>query len=140
MTREASFNSGNWRFERYSGNRYFAYYVATSDNTIAQTGSDVTIQLTVPFPHRLIGFDIHHMSSAYADSADQLNISIKRTLVASFPARAQVNLYTDSLFNADGTEKFGETFEYPPATYDITLNTTSTDKALLIFYFQLLED
>jgi len=130
---------GVWTFKRI-GKNIFKIYVTADPNSITMTGANVTTQLQIPFPHRILRMHLYHTNSAYAASTNALTIILRRSAGTLTPAK-----FVEDLFNEDGiivskvTEVYGEGFEYEAGIYDLILNSTNTDLIFPIFYLQKLE-
>jgi len=138
--RVSEMKKGVWTFKHVAKN-IWKIYITASPHSITMSGSDVTTQLHIDFPHRFLRIHLYHTSSAYAASTDALALTVERP-VATVPTLAR---FTDQLFREyDITaskliEVFGEAFEYEECIWSIVLNSTSTDLVFLEIYVQLLE-
>lgn len=139
--RESSYDGADFTIERYSGNRYLCYPKGTDSNISMVALTDVTKTLNIPFPHRFIAFDYYHTDSSDVASNTEVDLTIRRTILRNIPRKMQVKPFYDEIFDAEASEEFGETFERPPAKYDITLQGLTTgDLVYLVVYIQKMED
>ena len=130
---------GGWTFQRFARNIYKATRT-TAPHSITMTGSDVTTQLQIPFPHRILRMHCYHTDSAYAESDIPMAVILRRRVATVTPAKFSEDLFNEDNINVSKmTEVFGEGFEYEAGIYDVILNTTSTHLIFPMFYIQKLE-
>lgn len=137
--KEHDLEINGWTFKRIGKNIY-KIYRTVSPNAITMTGADVTTQLQIPFPHRLLRMHLYHTTSAYVASSGMLTVTLARRETTLTPERFKENVFYESSIPASIiTEVYGEGFEYEAGIYELTLNTNSTDLIFPLFYVQKLE-
>ena len=133
------FTEGAWHFDLVAKNIWKIYYSGASKIAyIAMTGSDVTTELHIPFSHRWNSTHFYHASSANADSHDTLTITIRRPKTKNTPRLFEEEMVVIKTTATKKSDTWGEKFEREESTYNIILNTTSTDLVYPVFYVQQL--
>jgi len=137
---EDTYQDGIWKMERIGRNIY-KIYVRDSPNAITMTAADITTLLRIPFMHRLLSINLHHVSSTYADSTNALTATFQRAVTTQIPAKYKEILWQgDYIVDPTVSEVFGEGFEREESTYSLVLNSTATDLILPVIYIQHLGD
>ena len=131
---------GTWIFQFVAQNIWKIYYDSAGTQYIAQTGSDVTKELSIPWSHRWNSIHFRHANSANADAVTVLKVIVRRPTGKNVPATFQEDMfYDDSVMVATVSENFGEMFEREASVYNVVTNTTSTDRVTPVFYVQKLD-
>lgn len=136
------FTEGSWYFDLIGKNIWKITYKGASNITyIAMTGSDVTTELHIPFPHRWNSTHFRHADSSNDDSNAKLTITIRRAKTKNTPAQFEEDMFHIANYqHVKLTELWGEMFEREASTYNVIMNSTSTDRIYLVFYIQKLGD
>ena len=135
-----TFQEGNWKFQCIGQNFYKVYYNAAGVTYIAQTASDVSKDLTVPFFHRWVRASFYHTDSSNVESTGYWTVTLIRNTSTTAPTLFQEYLYGDEKMHSPRiTEKFGEGFEYEGGTYRLTLNAGNTTRSVPQFIIQKLD-
>ena len=105
---------------------------------IPMTGADVTVEITIPYFHRINKLVLIHLDSSYDKSTDALDVDFecKQGKSTISPKWTDMLFQEDNIAVAEITEVFGEGFEYEPRTWSLTLNTTNTDLVIVVLYIQ----
>jgi len=103
------------------------------------TAAAVTTQLHIPFPHRWVRIGFYHTTSGYVAATTYMNITLKRTAGTIAPQRFDEYLFhEEDVRTAWAGENYGETFEYPPGTYELILTGANTNLVFPVFIIQRL--
>lgn len=97
-------------------------------DVIAQTGSDVTTLLDIPFAHELTTIMVKHTDSNNADSTDAQTVTFNHRY-----GNLWFNVWKISAGTASDTYgKFTDMFKLP-GQYQIVSNTTNNDLLYIVF-------
>lgn len=141
MTAEKRTRIGDWIFENIAGNYIRVYYAKTSDHAIdISAGGSDSIQLQVPFLHRILRFHIYHTDSSYASSVVSLDVQVDRKTanIGGLPKFTDILFSEENIAHDTMAEYFGEGFEFEASTWTLYLATTATHKIFPLFYIQKL--
>ena len=136
------FVEGDWTFQRFARNLYKVFPHDGLSNRIVMTGADKTTEIFIPFPFRWLRVHIYHTDNADSASSDALNLMIKRLATKT----GHPSTFSEILFATTGetdswlTVPFGIGFEYEAGIWQLTLNSTNTDRVYPVLYLQKMED
>lgn len=131
------FSEYGWQFFRAAEGFWKVFIVDADTNRITMTGSDVTTELHIPFPHRFDRFLFYHVDSSNASNQASLDILIKR-----LPAKLHPNNFAEILNDSSHTSAKTTVvlpFSYEASLWQISLNTTTTHFVYPIIYVWELE-
>lgn len=122
-------------YDTYLGKNLYELSLRLPAMYIEQTGSNVVIDLSVPFPHRLQRIEIKHTDASNVDSVvpTALTVAHSKNSLLFFTI-----VKHSTLIATDLTEEFGEDYSYAESIYRFTTNTTNTHRIYVKFYVQKL--
>lgn len=128
---EENLKSGLWEFHKFNLTDYKIFITTEhrTDRGILMTGSDVTTSLTIPFAHTWLMGVLKHLSSAYAASTDAVYVLLNQPQGSIEPlAYGEEYIYRGyDLTDSRITLSLPNNFRFPAGTYNLVLNSTSTD-------------
>lgn len=131
--------AGVWTFARYAHRKWKVYIRNADNNRVAMTGSAVTTELHVDFPHRFGHMIFYHTDASGDASTDSLTITVRRPPnKISHPTRGSEDLYTGSHTSADTTVAVPRV-DREAGVYEVLLNTTSGHFVVPTVYLEELE-
>ena len=132
-----------WKFKRFTPNcNHYVVFLDSerhTDSALAMTGADVTLQLRIPYPHRINKLCFTHLVAAgtLGTDATKIEFGCKQGQNDHVPLFEDLLLAIAASTDSTLTEVFGEAYEYEARTWTLTLNTTATDKVIPLFFVQL---
>ena len=130
-----------WNAEPFGNKGHFIMKLEAEYDTM--TGSAVSENFYIPYPHRLVHFEAKHTTAAGANNttalaAAQFKVD-KRWKTCSGDSKWFILWDFSGVVAADFVRSFGDTNERPPSHYEITVNTTEDHLMYYEVIFQLLD-
>ena len=113
----------DWETEYLGENRY---RITPKADYIGQTGSQVTTEFIIRFPHKLIRLDFKHTDSSKAEATTTLSFSLQSMMKSGL----WHDIYENTGISVSDVSKIFDSKKrnYPAQLYRILTNTTSTHR------------
>ena len=141
---EKQYREGHFLFRHLGQNHYVAFphpeIYTNSALTLLGIGTEVAEYVKIDFHHRIVKLILIHLTSAYVQTYEQLIVTLQVEATRSALGKyVQDILFRDQWITTPITvEPFGETYEYEPRTWTITLEGSNTNLVIPILYIQKL--
>lgn len=131
--------SGVWEYEPFASNLIRIHY---KGNYITMTGSAVTTEIPIHWPHRIVKIEMNHTDSSDDASTDAWDYKLRRTKgkLAGIGNMQSTILTVTNSAASEILETFGENYEYRASTWDLVMDTTNTDRVYVELTVQRLSN